>query len=83
MKQDRVRLVVRKSNKYIYAQLLEPSGKTLATARGKNPEEVGANIGKKAEEKNVKSVVFDRGNHRYHGQVKLLAEAVRKAGLQV
>jgi len=43
---------------------------------------VGTVLGKRALEKGIKEVVFDRGGYRYHGRVKALAEAARKAGLK-
>ena len=43
---------------------------------------VGSEIGKKAVEKNIASVVFDRGGYPYHGKLKALADAAREAGLK-
>ncbi len=80
---DLVRLSVFRSNKYIYAQLIEPkSGKTLAGLRGDTGEHVGQEIAKLAAKHKVQAIVFDRGGYRYHGQVKALAEAARAGGLQ-
>lgn len=88
------RLAVSKSNKNITAQIIDDTkGETLAYVSTLNSEiktkkankeaakEVGAAIAKKALEKNIKSVVFDRGGFIYHGVVKELAEAAREAGL--
>ena len=94
----RPRLCVFRSLKHIYAQLIDDgSGKTIATAstldaeietdsadknkRGK-AELVGALVAKRAQEKGINQVVFDRGGYKYHGRVKALADAARKAGLR-
>jgi large subunit ribosomal protein L18 len=73
--------LVFRSNKYIYAQLVDAKGTTLSGTRGKDPEEVGKAAATKAKKLKVGRVVFDRGGHKYHGRVKLLAEAARKEGL--
>lgn len=78
----RTRLAVRKSNRYIYAQLVDPAGKTVAGVRGTKPETVGGEIAKAAKKAKISQVTFDRGLHRYHGQVKTVAEAARKGGLE-
>ena len=88
------RLAVSKSNKNIIAQIIDDvKGETLVyvstldaeiktkKANKEAAKEVGAAIAKKALEKNIKSVVFDRGGFIYHGVVKELAEAAREAGL--
>ena len=89
------RLSVFRSNKAIYAQVIDDvAGKTLVAA-STNEEElraksklniegakaVGEMVAKRALAKNVKSVVFDRGGYLYHGRVKALADAAREAGL--
>ena len=94
---EQPRLSVYKSIKHIYAQVIDDqNGVTLAAAStlssdvrdkvsGNNIEAaklVGDEIGKKAVEKNIKNVVFDRGGYRYHGKLKALAEAAREAGLK-
>ena len=88
----RPRLSVFRSNKYIYAQVIDDlSGKTVAAASveedsvaaGANQEaaaEVGKLVAKRANEQGVKAVVFDRGPYLYHGRVKALAEAAREGG---
>jgi large subunit ribosomal protein L18 len=92
------RLSVFRSSRYIYAQIIDDSqGRTLAQAnslaalksqkleRGSGVEAarfVGQEIANVAKEAGVVKVVFDRGSYRYHGQVKALAEAARKAGLE-
>ncbi|MFY0544883.1 50S ribosomal protein L18 [Brevibacillus sp. H7] len=92
----RPRLNVFRSSKHIYAQLIDDTtGHTLAAAssldkelglkNGANVEAaaaVGSLIAKKAQEKGLTEVVFDRGGYLYHGRIKALAEAAREAGLQ-
>ena len=88
------RLSVSKSNKNITAQIIDDTkGVTLAyvstldkdiktkKANKEAAKEVGALIAKKALEKKIKQVVFDRGGFIYHGVVKELADAAREAGL--
>ncbi len=91
---ERPRLNVFRSNKQIYAQIIDDVNQvTLAQANsreikdinGSNIEgasKVGELVAQKAIEKGVKVVVFDRGGYLYHGRVKALAEAARKAGLE-
>jgi len=95
---ERPRLNVFRSLNNIYAQIIDDiSGNTLVSAStldeslkgkiksGGNREaakEVGTLIGKKALEKGIKTVVFDRGGYLYHGRIKELAEAAREAGLE-
>ncbi len=88
---ERPRLSVFRSNKYIYAQVIDDkNGTTLAQAGGKalvngSKTETAAAVGKAVAEaagqKGVKQVVFDRGGYKYHGRVKALADAAREAGL--
>ncbi len=90
---ERPRLSVFKSNTTIYAQVIDDmTGNTLAASsskeikKDKTPTEqaqfVGEDIAKKAQEKGIKSVVFDRGGYIYGGRVKVLADAARTAGLE-
>ena len=89
------RLCVYRSNTNLYAQIIDDvAGNTIVSAstldkdvktKHANKEaakEVGALIAKKAIEKKIKTVVFDRGGYIYHGVVKELAEAAREAGLE-
>ena len=89
------RLSVFRSNTGIYAQIIDDDNKkTLVSASTLDKEiktkhankeaakEVGAMIAKKALEKNIDTVVFDRGGYIYHGVVKELAEAAREGGLK-
>lgn len=91
---ERPRLCIYRSNTNIYAQIIDDvAGNTLVSAstleksiktKHANKEaakEVGLLIAKKATEKNIKEVVFDRGGYIYHGVVKELAEAAREGGL--
>ena len=88
------RLCVFRSNSNIYVQVIDDvKGVTLAQASTLDKEvktkhsnkeaakEVGALIAKRAIEKNIKEVVFDRGGYVYHGVVKELADAAREGGL--
>ena len=90
----RPRLSVFRSNKQIYAQIIDDAqGDTLASATSHEeagpakgadsaaPEAEGKLIATRAKEKGVTDVVFDRGGYLYHGRVKALADAAREAGL--
>ncbi|WP_034602725.1 50S ribosomal protein L18 [Maridesulfovibrio frigidus] len=94
---SRPRLVVFRSNKHIYAQLVDDLvGKTMtassscALSKGdeavkltrKTAEAVGMDIAAKAKELNIDKVVFDRGGYIYHGRVKALADGAREGGLK-
>ncbi len=89
---ERPRLSVFRSNQHIYVQLIDDDkGQTLASfddrkiKKGKRVEkakEVGRTIAKKALEKKIKKVIFDRGGYKYHGQVKAVAEGAREGGLK-
>ena len=88
------RLSIFRSNKAIYAQLIDDiSGKTLAAASSSelgvkgnanidSSKEVGKKVGEKALASGINQVVFDRSGYRYHGKVKALAEGAREAGLK-
>ena len=80
---DRPRLSIFKSNKAIYAQLIDDDrAVTLASVNGTNSSKVGQEIAKKAVAKKITKVVFDRGGYIYTGKVSALADAARKAGLK-
>lgn len=92
---ERPRLTVFRSNKRIYAQLIDDEArKTLLAVSEKEIKPktkqaktekaglVGEILAKKALKKKIKQVVFDRGSYRYHGRVKALAEGARKGGLE-
>ncbi len=90
------RLAVYRSNKEIYAQLIDDdNGVTLVTASSKDKDIatqkgtkiekailVGDKLAKTAKDKGIENVVFDRGGFLYHGRVKSLAEGARKGGLK-
>lgn len=91
----RPRLCVFKSAKHIYCQLIDDEKHvTLASASDLNLKqkenktkiqiafEVGKLIAKKAKEKNIERVVFDRSSYKYHGRVKALAQGAREGGLK-
>ena len=88
---DQPRLSVYRSNKFIYAQLInDEKGVTLAQASDvsltkgtkiERAQQVGAQVGALAIAKGISKVVFDRNGFKYIGRVKLLADAARKAGL--
>lgn len=95
---DRPRLAVYRSSKHISAQVIDDVlGKTLVSAStyekafteqkktGANieaAEVVGSQLAKRAVEKGITTVIFDRGGNVYHGRVKALADAARGAGLE-
>lgn len=90
---DRPRLVTNFSNRHVSAQLInDVTHQTLATSTSKSQSSlttmqqkatwVGEDIAARAQAANIKQVVFDRGSRRYHGRVKLLAEAARAKGLE-
>lgn len=95
---DRPRLSIFRSLNHVYAQIVDDgSGRTLASASSRDAEikadlenkskteraaVVGGLIAKRAGERGVVAVVFDRGGRRYHGRLKALADAAREAGLR-
>jgi len=94
---ERPRLAVFRSNRHIYAQLIDDtSGRTLASASTAEAEQrsggtatveaakaVGQLVGERAKAAGISRVVFDRGGFRYHGRVAALCEGARAAGLEV
>ena len=92
---DRPRLSVFRSNKQIYAQIIDDSnGVTLASASSINKDaakglpklEQAANVGKliaeSAKKAGIETVIFDRNGYLYHGRVKQLADSAREGGLK-
>ena len=94
----RPRLNVYRSNKHIYAQIIDDDkGVTLVSASTVDPKTkgqaanggnkaaakiVGRIIAERAKEKGIEAVLFDRGGYLYHGRIQVLAEAAREAGLR-
>lgn len=95
---EKPRLNVYRSNNHIYAQVIDDvNGNTLTSASTLDPElkgklssthnkdaakQVGELVGKRALEKGIDTVVFDRGGYIYHGRIKELADGAREAGLK-
>ncbi|MBQ0025813.1 MAG: 50S ribosomal protein L18 [Lachnospiraceae bacterium] len=95
---ERPRLAVFRSNMHMYAQIIDDETKTTLVSAATTEKEVkgelsktndvaaasylGTVIAKRALEKGIKTVVFDRGGYIYHGKVQALAEAAREAGLE-
>ena len=92
---SRPRLTVFRSNRYIYAQVIDDvAGSTVAAASSQEKKlrkkslsketaaEVGSLIAERAKTAGVTAVVFDRGGFPFHGRVKALAEAAREGGLE-
>lgn len=96
---ERPRLVVFRSARHIYAQVVDDTkGVTLSAASSLSPEIrdrvkeckgkaevaklVGQLVGKRAAEKGIRTVAFDRGGYKYHGRVKALADGARESGLE-
>jgi large subunit ribosomal protein L18 len=90
--QERPRLSIFKSLKYIYAQIInDDKGQTLVASdskisKAKTPveraEELGVDIAKKAKAAKITKVVFDRNGYLYAGKIKVVADAARKGGLE-
>jgi large subunit ribosomal protein L18 len=89
------RLSVFRSNKYVYAQVIDDeTKKTIVGAtekelslkeklnKSERAKELGKLIAKKAITKKIEKVVFDRGSYRYHGRVKAIADGAREGGLK-
>jgi large subunit ribosomal protein L18 len=90
---DRPRLAVYRSNRHIYAQVIDDvAGRTLAAAssqqdgQGGDPKAVAKSVGEalanRAKDAGVGVVAFDRGGFQYHGRVRALAEGAREGGLE-
>ena len=90
---ERPRLTVFRSNRHIYAQVIDDfAGRTLVSAssvkdaNGSDPKErakaVGTALARRAKEVGVERVAFDRGGFKYHGRVRALAEGAREGGLE-
>jgi large subunit ribosomal protein L18 len=93
--EQRPRLAVYRSNRYIYAQVIDDAaGRTLAAASSQEKDlrsktltvetagEVGRIVAERAKAAGISAVVFDRGGFKFHGRVKALADGAREAGLE-
>ena len=94
---ERPRIFVYKSNRYVYTQVInDEAGKVITSAstleknfrernkKYKNQEAcqaLGDILANRLKEKKIKTVIFDRGIHPYHGRIKILADSVRKGGI--
>lgn len=80
--QERPRLSVFRSNKFISAQLIDDvKGHTFAHAQDVDAKKVGTELAKKAKALKIEKVVFDRGGYLYTGKIKAVADAAREGGL--
>lgn len=90
---ERPRLSVFKSNKAVYAQLVDDSkGHTIAAANSielgakanniDNSKQVGAKLAERAKAAGIETVLFDRSGYQYHGKIKALADGAREGGLK-
>jgi len=95
--EEKPRVFVRKSNRYIYAQVIDDSSHTILAAastlekefkvKNKNTNNMesskalGKILAKRLKAKKIKTIVFDRGLYPYHGRIKSLAEALREEGV--
>jgi large subunit ribosomal protein L18 len=93
---ERPRLAVFRSNRHIYAQLIDDvNGRTLAAAstldadaakQGSKAEvakSIGELVGRRAKDAGIAAAIFDRGGYQYHGRVRAVAEGVREAGVNL
>ena len=93
---DRYRLTVSRSSKNISAQIIDDINRLTLVSSSSNEKDiknlkknktelsiiVAENLAKKAQEKKISKIFFDRGNYKYHGRVKIFAETLRKNGLE-
>ena len=94
--QDLPRLTVFKSSQHIYAQIIDSSGSKVIAATStldksikskgrsvKSAKEIGEKIADLSINNGIKKVIFDRSGYRYHGRIKMIAEAAREKGLEI
>ena len=94
--QDLPRLTVFKSSQHIYAQIIDSSGSKVLAATStldkgikskgrsvQSAKEVGEKIADLSIKNGIKKVIFDRSGYRYHGRIKMIAEAAREKGLEI
>ena len=93
---DKIRLTVKRSSQHIYAQVIAADSKTVLASASTLDKElrgafggnvaaakaVGQLVAKRALEKGIKAVAFDRSGYAYHGRVKALADAAREGGVE-
>ena len=93
---DRYRLSVSRSSKNISAQIIDDTNHLTLVSSSSNEKDiknlkknktelsiiVAENLAKKAQDKKISKIFFDRGNYKYHGRVKIFAETLRKNGLE-
>ena len=91
------RVVVFRSNKHLYAQIISPDSKVLASVsslhkefRGKvtgnniaSANILGENLAKKAKDIGIKKLSYDRSGYKYHGKIKTFADAIRNNGIEI
>ena len=88
------RLVVKRSNQHLHAQIIDKSGKVLAAATSvtlKNvtgtktdmARQVGVKLAESAAKNKIKAAVLDRGHYRFHGRVKALVESLNDSGIKI
>nr|YP_009393772.1 ribosomal protein L18 [Caloglossa beccarii]ARW62334.1 ribosomal protein L18 [Caloglossa beccarii] len=90
---NRPRLYIFKSNKHIYAQIIDNRNNKIITssaticknvkqfANCQTAKKIGHHIAEELKNRNIETIVFDCGKHKYHGQVKALAEGTREKGI--
>ena len=94
--QELPRLTVFKSSQHIYAQIIDPSGSKVLAATStldksikskgrsvQSAKEVGEKIADLSINNGIKKVIFDRSGYRYHGRIRMIAEAAREKGLEI
>ena len=94
--QDLPRLTVFKSSQHIYAQIIDSSGSKVIAATStldksikskgrsvQSAKEIGEKIADLSIKNGIKKVIFDRSGYRYHGRIKMIAEAAREKGLEI
>nr|QCI04684.1 ribosomal protein L18 [Apoglossum ruscifolium] len=90
---EKPRLYIFKSNKHIYAQIIDDFNNKILTSSStisknikslsncETAKKIGQNIAQKLKEKDINKIIFDRGNNIYHGKIKALADATRESGI--
>lgn len=90
---NRHRLHIFKSNKHIYAQIIDNENNNIITssstvcknikqfANCQTAQKIGYSIAQQLKNRNITSIIFDCGKHKYHGQIKALAEGTREQGI--